>query len=128
VAIRVDQAWIEAVCARCDPVFAAADVGFIRQIQKSSEGAALLWEADPQLFAARYPDSGIIESYGRDQWATVPCIDYWVYLDDGSSHARLSVDGWPNPEPVLLTGDGAIDGLAIGTAMAQILRVPPPDA
>jgi hypothetical protein len=77
VAIRVDQAWIEAVCARCDPVFAAADVGFIRQIQKSSEGAALLWEADPQLFAARYPDRGIIESYGRDQWATVPCIDYW---------------------------------------------------
>ena len=66
-------------------VFDAADVGFVRQIQvrRSGESAfaslsemtgiaeevALLWEADPELFAERYPDSGIVESYG-EQWPT----------------------------------------------------------
>ena len=29
------------------------------------------------MFAERYPDSGIVESYGT-QWPDVTCIDFWV--------------------------------------------------
>ena len=60
--------------ALCDPVFEAADVGFVRQVQYAGPGYrrvdAMLWEADPEQFAARYPDSGVAESYGR-QWRDV---------------------------------------------------------
>ena len=117
------------MCDLCDPVFASAEVGFVRQIQRKPDGEvdALLWEADPELFAMRYPDSGTVESYG-DRWPEVHCIDYWVYLDR-EGQARLSTEGWYDAQDVLaLTGDGVADGVVIGTAMARILRVAAPTA
>jgi hypothetical protein len=123
-----DKQWADAVCAACDPVFTAADVGFVRQ-PSSDYGSdvvpALFWEAEPARFAQRYPDSGIVRSYG-DQWPA-PCIDYWVYVDAAAGQARLSVEGWSLGQLSMdLTGDGARDGLALAEAFARILRVPPP--
>ena len=127
---RFDSDWAEAVCNVCDPVFAAADVGFTRQVQVGEgrdDVASLLWEADPGRFAARYPDSGIVESYGRENWAGVHCIDYWVYVDHDARQARLSLEGWSLTDEVLdLTADGVRDGRVIGNAVARILRVAPP--
>ncbi len=123
-----DRVWAEAVCDVCDPVFAATDVGFVRQIHvdPGPRVTALLWEAAPVLFAARYPDSGIVEAYG-DQWSQVTCIDFWVYVDGELRQARTSTEGWDFAEQVLdLTGVGATDGQAIGDVMARILRVAPP--
>jgi hypothetical protein len=124
----LDQGWADAVCSVCDPVFESADVGFVRQVQRDRRGRidALLWEADPRRFAQRYPDSGIINSYGLDQWPPY-CIDYWVYVDADAYRARINVEGWNFGEEVLdLSGDGRLDGIRIGDAMARILKVPPP--
>src|SRR5262245_8933835 len=95
-----DDQWAERVCSLCDPVLAAADVGFERQVhtdQSSGRVATILWEADPHQFAAKYPDSDIVDSYG-DQWDDVHCIDYWVYVDADDEVCRLSVEGWNLPE------------------------------
>lgn len=118
--------WAEQVCAHCDPVFAAADVGFERQLQHPGPGSddvtALLWEADPERFAARYPESGIDESYGGSL-ADVPCIDYWVYLDE-PGQARISVEGFGLPELLVpLTGHGTADGRQLAAVFARILGV-----
>jgi hypothetical protein len=124
----LDQGWADAVCSVCDPVFESADVGFVRQVQRDRRGRidALLWEADPRRFAQRYPDSGIINSYGLDQWPPY-CIDYWVYVDADACQARISVEGWNFGEEVLdLSGDGRLDGVRISDTMARILKVPPP--
>ncbi len=92
----------------------------------NGEAAALLWEAEPLLFVDRYPDSGIVEAYGQDQWPP-PCIDYWIYLDAESREARFSVEGLePDNVLVQLTGDGPEDGRALGQVLAQILKVPAP--
>ena len=74
---QLDRSWAEGVCWVCDPGYTAADVGFARQIHEGPRRGitALLWEADPQMFAERYPDSGIVESYGT-QWPDVTCIDF----------------------------------------------------
>ena len=127
---QLDRSWAEGVCRVCDPVFAAADVGFERQIHEEPRRGitALLWEADPQLFAERYPDSGVVESYGT-QWPDVTCIDFWVYLDAAEGTASTSTEGWTSEHEVRdlsLTGDGTQDGRAIGAVMARILRVDPP--
>lgn len=128
--VKFDRAWAEDVCGLCDPVFAAADVGFERQIHEERRHGvtALLWEADPQLFEKKYPDSGIAETYG-DQWPDTHCIDFWVYIDGRRRQARTSTEGWTAGQDVdalPLTGDGVEDGLAIGDVMARILRVAPP--
>jgi hypothetical protein len=120
--------WREAVRTACDPVFAAAGVGF--EWNASGEGdpeaPALLWEADPLLFAARYPDSGIEHAYG-DQWPA-PCLDYWVYVDPVARTAHLSIEGLPDPADDLpLTGDGVRDGALLASVFAEILGVPSPD-
>ena len=77
-----DAAWADEVVRLCDPVFEAADVGFVRQVMHAGDDRtrvdALLWEAEPQRFAERYPESGIIETYGQEQWPGVPCIDFWA--------------------------------------------------
>ena len=73
-------------------------------------------------FAARYPDSGIEESYGPEQWPA-RCIDYWTYLDR-PGHARLCYEGWGfSDELVPLTGDPDADAAALAAAWARILRV-----
>ncbi|WP_353953190.1 hypothetical protein V6K52_07105 [Knoellia sp. S7-12] len=78
--------------------------------------------------ADRYPDSGIIDSYGRDQWPP-HCIDYWIYLDAERGEALFSVEGLePDDVLVQLTGDGLEDGRSLGRVLAQILGVPAPDA
>lgn len=123
--VTIDLAWCDAVRAACDPVFLAADAGFVwNDLLRFSPGRpTLLWEADPQRFAARYPDSGVAESYG-DQWPP-PCLDYWVYVEPQEMTARLSTEGWAVPDPTLpLTGDGSRDGAALAARFAAILRVP----
>ena len=90
--MAVDLTWHDAVRAACEPVFASADVGFVWNLATFDDAQpTLLWEADPERFAVRYPDSGIERSYG-DQWPP-PCIDYWVYVDPETMVARLSVEG-----------------------------------
>jgi hypothetical protein len=92
-------------------VFAAAEVGFVRQIQPGAETSsrvgAILGEADPASFAAKYPDSGIVESYGQDQWAGLGCIDYWLYVDAREGVCRLNVEGWNLPEILVRPQDTA---------------------
>jgi hypothetical protein len=120
--------WRDAVRAVCDSVFAAAAVGFEWNSGSTwdTDHPALLWEADPLLFAARYPDSGIEDSYG-DQWPA-PCIDYWVYVDPDSSTAHLAVEGFSEPDRDLaLSGDGARDGAMLAEVFASILRLDPPE-
>ena len=130
-----DGQWAAEVCAYCDPVFEAANVGFVRQGQSdtdadSSVGGAILWEADPPRFAEAYPDSGIVESYGAEQWDGVGCIDYWVYVDADDSLCRLSVEGWNLPEVLIRArGHGGFDGMAIAAVFARVLGIqwPLPD-
>lgn len=129
----LDGPWAESVATACDPVFEAADVGFVRQLAwgdlDQQVVAAILWEADPQRFADRYPDSGVIESYGAAQWPDVHCIDYWLYVEHDPPRARLSVEGWNTPELRLdLDGRGAVDGPRIAAEFARILRVRAPRA
>lgn len=105
---RFDQAWLAEVTRLVDPVFQAADVGFVRQLLTSKDGdiAGVLWEADPERFAARYPDSGIVESYGEEQWPQVACIDYWLHLEEDPPRGRISCEGWNLDDNTLeLTGD-----------------------
>jgi hypothetical protein len=130
--VELNRSWVEEVCAKCDPIFEAAGVGFSRQILQSDPGgrivSALLWEADPGKFAARYPDSGIVESYGEDQWRGVHCIDFWVHLDHADRTARICVEGWNLPEVFLrLRGDG-FDAMHLADLFARILGVPSPRA
>lgn len=127
----MDRGWADQVAKECDPVFEAADVGFVRQVQYADDAqslvAALLWEADPERFAARYPDSGIVETYGADQWPAVHCIDYWVNVDHAGRRCRLSAEGWNLPEIWLeLSGRGDADGASIADTFARILSVPSP--
>jgi len=125
--MAVDLAWRDAVRAACEPVFEAAGAGFRwnEKLVFDEQYPSLLWEADPSRFAARYPDSGIEQSYG-DQWPP-PCIDYWVYVDPRELTARLSVEGWnaDSDGSLELTGDAALDGPCLAAAFAAILRVAP---
>jgi hypothetical protein len=123
-----DGDWAAEVCSRCDPVFAAAEVGFVRQIQSGAETSgrvgAILWEADPASFAAKYPDSGIVESYGQDQWAGLGCIDFWLYVDAREGVCRLNVEGWNLPEILVrASGHGAMDGMQVAAVFARILGI-----
>ena len=125
--MTVDLAWRDAVRNACEPVFMSADVGFVwNQTNFDAERPTLLWEADPERFAARYPHSGIEHAYG-DEWPP-HCIDYWVYVDPVAMVAQLSVEGWSGRDPTLgLSGDGPSDGQLLAAAFAAILGVPPPD-
>ncbi|GAA4082005.1 hypothetical protein ACFFOS_28015 [Nocardioides kongjuensis] len=79
-----DVEWADQVREMCDPIFNAAQVGFECQLLGVSEAGTvggLLWEADPAQFAAKYPDSGIVETYGSD-WESTSCIDYELTIDD----------------------------------------------
>jgi hypothetical protein len=122
-----DPAWRDAVRDACEPIFESADVGFSwNETHFNADGPTLLWEADPERFATRYPDSGIESSYG-DQWPP-PCIDYWVYVESPAMAARLSVEGWnASDQRVNLSGERRWGGRVLATRFATILRVPPPD-
>jgi hypothetical protein len=123
--MRLDEDWYGRVRAWCDPVFDAAEWGFVA----SAHNEALLWEADPAKFAARYPESRVIEAYGGDL-ADVHCIDFWIYMDR-PGYARLSPDGWDLPElHVPLLGWAEADGRSLAAVIGRILGVavaePPP--
>jgi hypothetical protein len=103
-------------------------VGFVRSSEPHLDGddavEAILWEADPSKFAARYPDSGIIETYGEEHWKDVGCIDYWLYVDAPDRVGRLSVEGWNLPEVLVkISGHGGMDGMNIAAVFARILGV-----
>lgn len=118
------------MATECDPVFEAADVGFERQITYGPTRdtvAGVLWEADPAQFAARYPDSGIVESYGPDQWPDVTCIDWWVTVDSTTQRVRISVEGWNLPDLWIdLSGNGTQDGCELADVFARLLDVRSP--
>ena len=123
-----DAKWAAEVSAACDLVFAAADVGFVRHAADDGSPdapvGAILWEADPARFAARYPDSGVVESYGTEHWDGVGCIDYWVYVHADEGLCSLSVEGWNLPEILVkVRGQGARDGMQVAAVFARILAV-----
>jgi hypothetical protein len=123
--MTLNVAWRDAVRAACEPVFAATDAGFKwnSSFAFDAEHPALLWEAEPARFAARYPDSRIEDSYG-DQWPGVTCLDYWIYVDPATMTARLSVEGWSATEQAVdLTGDARVDGGRLASEFAHILGV-----
>jgi hypothetical protein len=125
LSMPVDVAWRDAVRAACESVLASAQVGFQWNDTTHFDGdtPALLWEADPQRFATRYPESGIERSYG-DQWPP-SCIDYWIYVDPATMTARLSVEGWNLSDTTvhLVGGDGTSDGQLLAATFASILGV-----
>lgn len=117
--------WALIVCRRLDGLFEATGAGFSRSIPQDLTPGwldSMLWEADPLQFAERYPDSGIVESYGI-QWPA-PCIDYWVYVDVEARLATLSIEGWiVDPETITLTGDGAVDAEVLHEILARALKM-----
>jgi hypothetical protein len=118
----MNDGWVAKVRAWCDPVFDAADCGFAWNGQND----ALLWEAEPARFAAKYPDAGIKDSYGGDI-SGVHCIDFWVYLDS-PGFARVSVEGWNLPElHVALRGWPDTDGRSLAALFGRILHQPVPE-
>lgn len=123
-----DPEWSAIVCGRLDALFESTDAGFSRSLPLepvSGRVENFLWEADALRFAERFPDSGVVESYG-DQWPA-PCIDYWVYIDEGSRTATLSVEGWNfDCEEIALSGDGPHDAERLHRAMASFLQQAPP--
>lgn len=122
----LDRSWAEAVCSICAPICESAQVGFTHQVLKDESGrvTALLWEADPRLFAERYPASGVVGSYGPE-WPP-PCIDFWVHVDAEGHQAHFEVEGPSSDDVVALTGDGLQDGRAIARVLARLLGVPGP--
>lgn len=112
------------VCRRLDALFDSTQAGFSRSAPgEPMTGVVgdMLWEADPDLFAEHYPDSGIIESYG-DQWPA-PCIDYWVYVDVETRLATLSTEGWSvDRQEIALSGDGVEDANRLHGHLARILQ------
>jgi len=120
-----DASWASAVRAVCDPVFDAADAAFVAQVMMRDDVTdALLWEALPERFAARYPDSWAVESYGTG-WPP-PCLDFWVYVRADTRRAELRPDGVGEDVVVALSGDGVTDGLTIAREFARMLGVPSP--
>ena len=116
--------WVRAVRSVCDPVFASADVNFIAQVIRSPHGiGAILWEAEPGRYASRYPESGVVESYGSG-WPP-PCIDFWAYIDAIAQRALLRPEGLDEIS-VDLVRDGLRDGLAIAREFARVLGVAAP--
>lgn len=124
-----DVEWAGKVREQCDPIFDAARVGFQCQIiglDESNSVRGLLWEADPALFAARFPDSGIAETYG-DDWENTSCIDYEVTVDESAQQLVLAVEGWNLPEMRLAaSGKGQRDGARLADLLARILGVRSP--
>jgi len=106
--------------SRVQPVPADLDRWPLRSIRAGSRLCVR-----PRRFAERYPDSRIVDSYG-DEWPP-PCIDYWVYLERDARQVRISAEGWGYVDDVLdMSGEGVLDGIGIGNAMAHILGVAPP--
>ncbi len=116
-----DADWVAAVRVACEPVLEAADVGFALNESASTDGRALLWEADPRLFGERFPAAGLLESYGETSYDALHCVDWWVYLDQPGT-ARLALEG-ADPEDVTvpLTGDVVADGARIAAAFGDAL-------
>ena len=121
-----DDDWSAAVCAVLDALFLRTAAGFSRTAPARPRPGVvedLLWEADPVRFAERYPESGVVESYGG-QWPPT-CIDYWVYVDAPTRRAVLSTEGWGvEPPTVELTGRGALDAARLASVLGKILSVP----
>lgn len=120
-----DERWLSLVLEQCFPVFERANVGFTHQVVFDENDGdivkSVLWEADPTLFATRYPDSGIIEAYGAENWADVTCIDYWLYLNPEDGTGRVSVEGWNFDDTTLqLSGDDH-DAALLANTFASIL-------
>ena len=116
--------WSAIVCRRLDALFYSTAAGFSRSSPAQPVTGVvddLLWEADPLQFAERYPDSGIVESYG-EQWPA-PCIDYWVYVDVETRMATLSTEGWSHDnQEIALSGNGAEDADRLHEHLARILH------
>jgi len=119
-----ESEWSAIVCRRLDALFESTNAGFARSSPAHLMTGVvddMLWEANPIPFAERYPDSGIVESYG-DQWPA-PCIDYWVYVDVQSRLATLSTEGWSvDNQEIALSGIGAEDADRLHEPLARILQ------
>ncbi|MDF8265597.1 hypothetical protein [Luteipulveratus flavus] len=121
-----DQAWIRAVKSRCDETLQRADVGFTAQDIHDEHGAvtAIMWQANPQRYAERYPDSAIVDSYGS-QWPEVRDINCTLKLDESPHAVGLAIEGWGLPEVfVRVDQRGDRDGVQIANLLSRIFAVP----
>ncbi|GAB3821130.1 hypothetical protein GCM10028820_28740 [Tessaracoccus terricola] len=112
------------MCERLDTVFESGGAGFARSLPRQPQSGTaedMLWETTPEKFLERYPDSGIVESYGPQ--SPPMCIDFWIYLDVESRRATLSTEGLGAGTPeVELSGDGFEDANRLEKVVAQALR------
>jgi len=125
-----------------DPVL--ADAGFVwnhSALARGDDGRVrtILYEADPVVFARRYPQTDMEESYGPEQWPP-PCIDLWVHLDRAAGRLEVDLEGFEDLAEELrrlnradlvssvstLSDDLSHDGLQLATALAAVLGVTDP--
>ena len=119
-----DRAWCEAVVGRLQPVFDEDGSGW-SFAGISDPPSSLLWEAVPTAFVERHPDAGIEAAYGGQAASSIPCLDFWVYLERARPGlVELSWEGWTSPtDPVAVTGDGDHDGRVLAALLRAHLRL-----
>lgn len=120
-----DDQWVATVLAAGDRVLGTAGIALGSQVLHGSPELALLWEADPTSTDAHFPGLGLPESYGGG-WTDAHCIDFWLYVDLTTGHARTSFEGGHGTDPeVVLVGDAARDAAVLARLLTAHLEQSP---
>jgi len=126
MSVTFDRAWADEVVSVCDPVFAAADVGFGSTVYLGETGQVdvIFWMANPERFLQAYPDSGVDEMYGPAWPHEVADIDFTVKVDAARRLILIDAEPW-NLTTILIreAGDGEIDGINLARIFARLLGV-----
>ncbi len=126
--------WVDPVLAQAG--FSWNDSGEISE----SDGrlVAVLYEADPDDFVRRYPQTRLQSRYG-DQWPP-PCVDLWLKFDWDARRIELDLEGFDVRHDLhgsgiqvlaeggtQLSGDANEDARAVAAALASVLSVTGPE-
>ncbi|MEZ5193210.1 MAG: hypothetical protein R2734_12275 [Nocardioides sp.] len=107
-------------------MLAAAEVGFVAaRLHRAPVTVVsnLLREADPHRYAARYPPTGVVESYG-EQWPA-PAWTSGPTSSQPPGWATWRTTGEPLGRPGA-AGDGRADVQSVARWLAELLGVPLP--